>query len=107
GRLDDDVDAEVAPRELARVGLGEDLELVAVDDDPAARVLDGARVRAEDRVVLEQVGERLRVREVVDGDEVDVRTGRLRCPEEVPADAPEAVDPYAYGHAVSGPPGVA
>ena len=37
GRLDDDVDAEVAPRQRGGVALGEDLELVAVDDEAVVR----------------------------------------------------------------------
>ena len=35
GRFEDDVDAEVAPRQRRRVLLGEDLDLAAVDDDRA------------------------------------------------------------------------
>ena len=34
GGLDDDVDAQVAPRQVGRVGLGEHLQLVAVDRRP-------------------------------------------------------------------------
>ena len=53
---------------------------------------------AEHRVVLEQVGDGLVVHQVVGGDDLDVGTGRLDGPEEVAADAAEAVDPYANGH---------
>ena len=38
GRLDDDVDAEVAPRQRGGVALGEHLELLAVDDAGRRRV---------------------------------------------------------------------
>ena len=73
GRLDHDVDAEVAPRQRRRVALGEDLDLVAVDDDARRSVASTSPgKRPEDRVVLEQVGERLGVGEVVDRDELDV-----------------------------------
>ena len=59
GRLDHHVDAEVAPRQLRRVRLDEDLQLLAVDVDAAVLAqLDRARVGTEDRVVLEQVGQR-------------------------------------------------
>ena len=37
GRLDDDVDAEVAPRQRRRVALGEDPHGLAVDDDARRR----------------------------------------------------------------------
>jgi hypothetical protein len=55
---------------------------------------------AEHRVVLEQVGDALVVHQVVGGDDLDVGTGRLDGPEEVAADAAEAVDSYANGHGV-------
>jgi len=71
-RLEHDVDAEVSPRERRRVTLVEELELVAVDADRALRGLDLGIERAEHRVVLEQVGHRLGVAEVIDGDELDV-----------------------------------
>ena len=98
GRLDHDVDAEVAPRQRGRVALGEHLDLVAVDDQGAVGDGDLARERAEDRVVLEQVPERPRVGDVVDGDDLDVRARLVRCAEDVAADAAEAVDPDAYSH---------
>ena len=59
----------------------------------------GARVRAEDRVVAQQVRQRRVVRQVVDRDPLDVRLGRLRGAKHVTADAAEAVDSNAYGHA--------
>ena len=62
GRLDHDVDAEVAPGQVGRIALGEHLDLGAVDGDRAVAGLDLAREAAEDRVVLEQVGERRRRR---------------------------------------------
>ena len=45
GRLEDDVDPEVAPRQRRRVLLGEDLDLAAVDDDRAVAGLDRRRRR--------------------------------------------------------------
>ena len=47
GRLDHDVDAEVAPGQRRRVALGEQLELVAVDRDRAVAGLDVLAERAE------------------------------------------------------------
>ena len=52
----------------------------------------------EDRVVLEQVRERLRVGDVVDTDPVDVGAAGVRGPEDVAADAAEAVDAGLQGH---------
>ena len=82
----------------AGIALGEHLERRAVDRDRLAVDLDLAREAAEDRVVLEQVGERLRVGEVVDGDELEVGAGRVGGAEDVAADAPEAVDADLHSH---------
>ena len=93
GGLNHDVGPDVAPRQLRGVLLGEDLELVAVDDQPVlARPRPRPLVGAEDGVVPEQVGEHLVVDQVVDPDEVDFGARRLRGAEQVVADAPEAVD---------------
>ena len=48
GGLDDDVDAEVAPRQRLRVALGEHLELVAVDRDAVVGDRDVVVEPAED-----------------------------------------------------------
>ena len=96
-RLEDDIDAERFPRQLAGVALRQDFELVAVDRDAVLRGVD-ARVKvAEHRVVLEQMRERMRAREIVDGGEVDVRVAQ-RGPHDVPPDAAESVDPDPYSH---------
>ena len=80
GRLDDDVDAEVRPRELSGVALAEDCDLVAVDHQAAVGDVDAARVVPVHRVVFEQVSERRRVGEIVHRDEVDVlAAGLLRA----------------------------
>ena len=72
GGLEHDVDAEVLPRQLRRILQRQHLELVLVDGDPVALGGDVGLQVAQDRVVLEQVGERRRVRQVVDRDDVDV-----------------------------------
>ena len=99
GRLDDHVHAEVAPRERGRVALGEHLHLLAARVEHAVAEHDVALEGAEVRVVLQQVRHRLRVTEVVQRDDLDVRTERLLRPEEVPPDAAEAVDAYPNAHA--------
>ena len=53
---------------------------------------------AEDRVVLQQVRQGLVVGQVVDGDDLDVGTGRSDGAEEVAADPAEAVDTDTNGH---------
>src|SRR5699024_5456887 len=98
GGLDDDVDAEVVPRELRGVTLGEGADERAVDLDAALDDLHLAVVATEDRVVLEQVRLGGVVTEVVEGDDLDVGSGRLDGTEEVTTDAAEAVDANTNSH---------
>ncbi len=100
GRLDHDVDAEVAPGQVGRVALGQHLDLLAVDHQRALVGLDGAREAAQDRVVLEQVGHRGRVDQVIDGDELEVRARRVRRAEHVAPNPPETVDADLHSHDV-------
>ncbi len=82
---------ERLPRQLGRVLHRQDLERVAVHADRAVAGRDVGLEVPEHRVVLQQVRERVGVREVVDRDEVDVVVAERR-PQDVPADATEAVD---------------
>jgi len=78
--------------------LGERLDRRAVDDDVVVVVLDGRVEAARDRVVLQQVGERLVVGEVVHCDDLEVGALGESGAEVVAADAAEAVDADLYGH---------
>src|SRR5438046_596695 len=53
GRFEDDVDAEILPRQLCRIAHREDLELVAVDGNGVLSGFDFGVQVAEHRVVLE------------------------------------------------------
>ena len=77
--LDDDVDAQVAPRQVGRVALAEDLDLLAVDDQRVLGVLDGAVEGAVGGVVLEEQGVQLDRHEVVDGDDLRVGVRSMRA----------------------------
>ena len=89
---------EVAPRQVRRVALGEDLDLAAVDDDRRVPGLHLAVVRAVRGVPLEQQGVHLRVDEVVHGDDLHVRGALDERLERLASDAAEAVDPDTGGH---------
>ena len=99
GRLDDDVNAEVPPREPLRVALGEDGEPAAVDGDnwsPSALTVSGKA--AEDRIVLEEVGQRGGVGEVVDGDDLELGVALPSGAVDVAADPAETGDFDLDGH---------
>src|SRR5262249_34839641 len=66
--------------------------------DDAVADFDALAQRAEHGVELEQVPHRPRVAEVVDRDDLEVAVSLQVRTEEVPADAPEAVDAYARCH---------
>jgi hypothetical protein len=91
GGFDDDLRADGGPVELGGVALGEDLDLLAVDDDEVVALGDLVLQVAEDGVVLEQVGQGGGGGEVVDGDEFDVGIAEGGA-EDVASDAAEAVD---------------
>jgi hypothetical protein len=96
--LDDDVDVEVLPGERRRVLFVQQLEVEVADADAAVRGLDLVVQRAEDGVVLEQMGHRLGVADVVDGDELDIGAAFAGSAEEVPPDPPETVHANPYAH---------
>src|ERR1035437_282529 len=99
GRLDDDVGLDAGPGQLGGIALGEDGEASGANDGDL--IVAGHDILAEstqDAVVLEQVGESLRIRQVVHGDDLDVRTGGLHGTIEVAADAAKAIDTNANSH---------
>ena len=101
GGLDDDVGSDGGPVQGGGVALGPGLERRAVVRDRVVVIRDVALETTEDRVVLEQRGERLVVGEVVDPDDLDVGARGQNGPEEVAADAAEAVDAYANSHVIA------
>lgn len=98
GRLDDDVDTELAPRDVGGVALGKDLDAVAVDGDRVDGVRDLGLEAAEDGVVLQKVCGGRGVTEVVDSHDLDVCTLLKQRAEVVTPDAAKAVDAYADRH---------
>ena len=100
--LEHDVDAEVLPRQLAGVADRQHLEAVAADGDGVARGLHVLRQVAENRVVLEQVRQGLRVREVVDRHEIEFLLAEGGA-QDVAADPPEPVDTDFQTHELSPP----
>jgi len=98
GRLDHHLDPEIAPRQLGGIALREHFDLAPIDRDRPLGGLDPAREAPEGRVELEQMRKGVRVRDVVDGDEVEVCPRLVRGPEQIAPDAAEPVDPHPDCH---------
>ena len=105
GRFDDDFGADGGPVELCGVALCEDLDLLTVDRDEVVAGGDLVLQIAEDRVVLQQVGQCGGGSQIVNGDEFDVGIADCRA-EDVAADAAKAVDTNFYCHDVLAPQGL-
>ncbi len=97
--LEDDVGAELLPRQLGGVLLGDDLRVHVAEVDGALERLRGMGRAAVDAVVVVEVRERLRVGQVVDGDELEVLDVALgEGADDAASDAAEAVDGDLRGH---------
>src|SRR5450759_4185307 len=95
-------DAELGPGQVGRVALCEDGEAcLALDGDLTIAGDDVLAETTEDAVVLQQVRESLRVRQVVDADDLDVGAGGLHGTVEVAADAAKAIDSNANSHVLA------
>ena len=94
----DDVDTELAPRQVGRVLLLEDPDLAAVDDQEVVGMVDDARVCPVRRIALEQERVKGDRDQVVDRDDLDVRRALDERFERLAADAAKAIDADAGGH---------
>ena len=102
GALEDDVDAELAPRQVVGVCLLVNLDGLAVDGDGVLTSGDLviAGVVALRGVVLQQVGEHLGRGKIVDGDDLGALVTE-HLTERQATDATEAVDCNLNCHAFS------
>ena len=98
GGLDDDVDAQLAPGEVGGLALGEHLDRMAVGHEAVLGDLDRVEGAPVDGIVLEQVGHRRNVAEVVHCHNLDLGIVHHRA-ERQAADATESVNAYFDCHA--------
>ena len=92
----DDVDAQIAPGQLAGITLGQDLDRLAVDRDRVARDADIPTERSIVRVVLEQVRALGGTRQVVDRRDLQAGIPLEQSLREIAADSAEPVDSDAH-----------
>ena len=95
--LDHDVDAQLAPRQVLGIALGEHLDGLAVGHEAVFGDLDGLEGAAMDGIVLQQVRHRGDVAQVIDGDDLKLRVLRHRAVHQA-SDAAEPVDAYLRCH---------
>jgi len=98
--LEDDVDAELPPRQLGRIALREHADTIAVDDH---RVALNAHLTVEatmSGVVSRQMRIGVGIAEIVDGDDLDLAGAAafIKGAQYVAADAAIAVDAYLDRH---------
>ena len=99
GRFDHHVDVQRFPRQFFWIFDREYFDGVSINENLVLLGLNSRRQRAVHRVVFEQVGERLGVREIVDSDDLQVFVTH-RGAQHVAPDASESIDSYSNGHSV-------
>ena len=72
GGLDHDLRADFGPGQLGGVALGPHLDLLAIDGDEVLAGGDLVLQVAQNRVVLEQVSQRRRAGQIVDGNKINL-----------------------------------
>src|SRR2546430_2592136 len=102
GRLDDEVDLELAPWQRSRVPFREHLQFRRACSDDAVPDLHVLAELPENGVELQKVPHSLGVTKIVDSHDLEIpRTLKVRA-KEVPANPPESVDPHpSLSHGLS------
>jgi hypothetical protein len=101
GRLDHDLGAQLVPRRRARVSLRRDVDPPPRDEERAIHHFDRIREAPVDGVQGEQMGERRRVGDVVDGDDLQVGAPLDSGAQDGATDPAEAVDGDSSWHRFS------
>ena len=98
GAFQNDVDAQVAPRQLGRVAFGHRLDLLAVDGQIFVVVADFAGETAVDAVVLQQGRQRFVVGQVVDAHDLKLFGLRHQATKNEPTDSTKTIDTNTNCH---------
>ena len=96
--LEDDIDAELGPRQPTGVRGGQRTHPAVADDDRVLVEVDGCGEPPVDRVPREQASGLGRLDDVVDSDDLDVDRAQVGGSHDAAADAAEPVDRDACGH---------
>src|SRR5580658_3129996 len=99
-RFDDDLSSDRVPGQGSGIFLFKNLDGLAVDRNTVGAGGDLVRKVAEDRIVLEQVGQSLGIGEIVHRDEVEVLVGQCGA-QDVASNTSESINANFYGHEAS------
>ena len=101
GAFENDVDAEVSPRQFSRVANFHRLDFFAIDDQVLVVVLDRAVEATVNTVVLQQGCQRLVVGQVVNSDDFEDIRLRHKNPEDHATNSTKSIDTNADCHYTS------
>jgi hypothetical protein len=98
--FEDNIDAQITPRQFGRVTFGKYFDAIAINDDVTTIDLNGTVKFAVRRVVARKVGIRCRVTKVVQRHYVELAGTAIlvNCPHHIAADAAVAVDSNFDSH---------
>ena len=96
GRFKHNIDVQFFPRQVRRIAFLEDFNFVTAHDDVLVVVTDFAVEFAVHRIPFKQMGQGMRVSEIIDSDDLLDLFLRHRA-KDVASDAPETVD-CVIGH---------
>ena len=99
-RFDHDVDSQILPGQVAGIPLGKDFHPRAVHPQVIAVGYDITLEIAKDRVVLEEVGQGPRIRDVVDRDDLEVAPAQGGAVDVAP-NAAKPIDANLHRHDAS------
>ena len=91
GRLKDDLDVQLFPRQLLRILHRQHFDRLSVDQDLIVFCFDAPLEGAVHRVVLQQIGQCLGVGQIIDGDELQLRIAEGSA-QDVAPDPSESID---------------
>src|ERR1039457_4860678 len=98
GRFDHHLHAKILPWELGWIAFGEHLERLAIDRDAIAFGSDILDQGAMNRVILQEMSQRWRVGDVVDGDDLQRVLVMQGSAVKHSADSSKSIDSYPNRH---------
>ena len=98
GRLDGDVNSQLAPRKVAGILLGTNGDFLAIHHQAIGLELDRSRKATLHRVILQQHRQGFGAPQIVDGDHFELAGTGSHDAKQNPPDPPKPVDAYANSH---------